>query len=157
MEKYLKVIVLIISFILWLGYIFFSICQEINRKNTLKISYVKYLKRNIWHILRMDKLILIVVFYLYSRFNKATVDIYLFCIIMLYFFVNLLYEDINIKKINLKKEWPYFIFILTISLLFISIYYISKKIVLTFMLLFSYLYFFPFIFAIFDYLFNKKR
>ena len=156
MEINLKNIVLIISFIIWLVYIFLIICKEINTKNNLKIPYSKYLKENIYQILRVDKLLLIIVFFLYSRFNKTTVDIYLFCIIMLYLLVNLLYEEIKVKKVKFKKEWPYFLILLGLAIAFISIYFLTKKLVLSCMLLFSYLYFFPFIFAFINYFLQKK-
>lgn len=156
MEINLKNIILIISFVIWLVYIFLIICKEINHKNNLKVPYSKYLRENIYQILRIDKLLLIIVFYLYSRFNKTSVDIYLFCIIMLYLLVNLLYEEIKVKKIKYKKEWPYFLILLSLALGLISIYFLTKKLVLTFMLLFSYLYFFPFIFAFINHFLKKK-
>ncbi len=148
----LKNLVLIFSFCLWLIYIFLNIGKELYIKAKIDGTYGSYLKENIWQIIRVDKLLLIVIFYLYSRFGNSAVDIYLFFSIMLYLLVNLLYEEINLKKVNFKNNWWYFVFILSLALILIGSYFIHKKLVLTLMLLFSFLYFFTFIFAFIDYL-----
>ena len=59
----LKNLVLIFSFILWLIYIFLNICKELNIKVKIDGTYGSYLKENIWQIIRVDKLLLIVIFY----------------------------------------------------------------------------------------------
>lgn len=156
MEINLKNIMLCVGFLLWFTYILLYTVKELRKMHTLKTSYKTYLKNNIYKILRLDTLLIIIVFYLYTRFKNTTVDIYLFDVVIIYFLLNLLYEDISFKGLQFKKNWFYFLIIFLFSVILIGQYFISHKLLLTTMLMLTFIYFFPFIFCLLTIMFPKN-
>lgn len=154
MEIIIKSIIRWIGFILWFIYLGIELFKEINQKNMQK-NYPKYIKKNILNVLRLDKLILIIVFIIYTTFHNKTVNIYLFAIIMLYLLVNLLYEKEKIK-INLKKEWKYYLSFILISIIPIIFYLVTKKITITHFIMLGILYLFQIIFMFLTMIFEKN-
>ncbi len=144
----LKNIFIVLGFIIWIIYLFGDLGKELNTKKLVK-NYKAYIKKNIFKLMRLDKLILIVVFILYTTFHNKSVNVYLFFIIMLYFLVNLFYENINFK-IDYKKEWQSLgklFIIIAIPLLF---YLFTKKLTMTYFIMFGILFFFPLLFFLFN-------
>jgi len=72
-----------------------------NNKN----NYFDDFKTKAINIIRIDKLILIIIFIIYVNFNKDFVTSLLFTVICLYFFINKLYEKSKKEKlINIIKN-----------------------------------------------------
>ena len=149
MEINLKNILLWLSFIIWFIYCIINAIYIIKRNNTLKVSYFEYLKKNFLQVFRLDKLILIIVFYLYTRLKNTTVNIYLFLIIMLYFLVNLFYEEKVNQKFNFKKDW-FSLLIMILIFLIPIIYYLFKmnKVMTTYLMMLGIFYFEQILFLI---------
>ena len=125
----LKNIFIVLGFIIWIIYLFGDLGKELNTKKLVK-NYKAYIKKNIFKLMRLDK-------------------VYLFFIIMLYFLVNLFYENINFK-IDYKKEWQSLgklFIIIAIPLLF---YLFTKKLTMTYFIMFGILFFFPLLFFLFN-------
>ncbi len=125
-----------LTFIPWI-LIFAKNCLDKLRSKD-KLTF-KYLKKNFFKIFRLDLLLLIIIFYYFASFNKDFVHKYLFAIINLYLFVNSFYESkTNVKKNNLKKE---LILVLIMVIIPIGYYILSHNLLLTYKLMFIYLYF----------------
>ncbi|MEG1288355.1 MAG: hypothetical protein RSD29_03300, partial [Bacilli bacterium] len=77
-------IVLYLSFIIWIVYYFLLVSRILIEKNNQTITYGLYIKRNFLKVFRFDKLILIFLFYLYTRLGNEKVLIFLFFIIILF-------------------------------------------------------------------------
>lgn len=127
-DKYIT----IITFIPWILLYLISMIYNLNNKNYRKFN-LKYFKKNIFKLFRIDTLFLIVVFYYFSSFDKEFVSKYLFVVICIYLFVNSFYE----KKSNLGKHFfkdNILNVILLVLFMFIPLgfYMFSHKLVLTY-------------------------
>ena len=99
-----------ISIILWMVYLFLLINREICRKNKLAKEYNKALiLKHPFHIIRIDSLFFLIVFWIYQDFVDNRVLLYLYLIIVLTIIVYVIYDLAdnysNIKK-SFKNEWP---------------------------------------------------
>ena len=141
-------IALYIGFIIWMFYSYFAISKEILAKNRIKTSYLEYARKNIFKVLRIDKLILVLVFLFYTTFKNNSVSIYLFDIMILYFFINLMYEEIKMKKINFGKEIYYYISLLVICLLPLVYYFLKGEIIITLSIIMVIMYIIPLLFLV---------
>ncbi len=109
--------------------------------NTGEFSF-SYFKKHFLDIFRLDQLFLVIVFFYFASFNKEFVSIYLFLVMNLYLCVNLLYE----KKLELSKSfYKDNLFVLIglgiVSLIPFIIYFIKGNAVLTYRIMFLYLFF----------------
>ncbi len=141
-------------FIPWI--LFFSLYslnayKVIYRKKT-KIN-LKWINKNFFKIFRFDVLLLMGIFIYFSTYRNITVIKMLFFMINLYLFVNTIYD----VKINKKRniDWPMIIIYILIISIPIIYYYFTKKIIMTFMIMFGYV-FFTYIINILINNFNKK-
>lgn len=110
-----------VSFLIWLCYYYYLVKREIIHKNQ-----DLNLKKNIFHLIRLDSLFYLVAFYIYKGFNNNSVTIYLYFIFAFSSLVFILYdlENYNQIKINIKKEKIYYLF--SFILIFIPIIYYIK-------------------------------
>ena len=130
-------IIIFLTFIPWIV-IYLKYClSKLSDNNKLSI---KYLKSNIFKIFRLDLLVLIIIFFYYASFNKGFVNEYLFAVFNIYLFVNSFYENHNIKKGMLKKEIFPLIIMLILMIIPIIYYIFSKNLILTYKVMFIYLF-----------------
>ena len=137
MNKYIT----LITFIPWIFvYIIFMI-NNLNNKDYDKIS-LKYIKKNIFKIFRLDILILLIAFFYFASYNKLFIDKYLFAVMCIYMGINSFYEKKEkIKKVIFKEKYINIIVSLIIMLLPLIFYYIKGNVEITYKIMFLYLFF----------------
>lgn len=133
-----------------LGLLFWFLCYTKEILYTLKNmdpkdSFFKNFKTNAISVLRLDKLLLIIIFIIYVNFNKAFVTSMLFSVICLYLFINKFYEktkkekNINVIKNNLITViFSYLFALIPFIYLIITKDYDNTSIILLFYIIFSY-------------------
>lgn len=150
MELNISNVFLVIGFILWLIYLFLYTSKEINIKNKETGSYAGYVKEHFVDIFRLDKLLLIVVFYFYTKFENASVTIYLFDTIMLFFLVNILYDKIKWRNISFLKEKMNYLLMLVVGIMPIVVYFVTENSFMSLMIVLLICYFYPLLFILFN-------
>jgi len=155
MEEIINSIFLYSGFIIWFCYLYIIISKEIIVFKKID-NYWEYFKDNLFEIFRFDILILLIVFYYYSKFNNIAVSIYLFDAMMLFLLVNLLYENINIKKIEIYKNKIYYIISFIIGIIPVIYYFQKKDINYTLLMIFFIIYLYPLIFILLKKIFKKN-
>lgn len=148
-------IVLYLSFIIWIVYYFLLVSRILIEKNNQTITYGLYIKRNFLKVFRFDKLILIFLFYLYTRLGNEKVLIFLFFIIILFLLVNLLYEEINFKNIKLRENKYYFILLFILMFIPFIYFFITFNYTKTLMFLLIFTFILPFIIYVISVIFKK--
>ncbi|MEG0977306.1 MAG: hypothetical protein RSF02_02000 [Bacilli bacterium] len=148
-------IVLYLSFIIWIVYYFLLVSRILIEKNNQTITYGLYIKRNFLKVFRFDKLILIFLFYLYTRLGNEKVLIFLFFIIILFLLVNLLYEEINFKNIKLKENKYYFILLFILMFIPFIYFFITFNYTKTLMFLLIFTFILPIIVYVISVIFKK--
>ncbi|MEG1150034.1 MAG: hypothetical protein RSE17_01955 [Bacilli bacterium] len=148
-------IVLYLSFIIWIVYYFLLVSFILIEKNNQTITYGLYIKRNFLKVFRFDKLILIFLFYLYTRLGNEKVLIFLFFIIILFLLVNLLYEEINFKNIKLRENKYYFILLFILMFIPFIYFFITFNYTKTLMFLLIFTFILPFIIYVISVIFKK--
>lgn len=149
--------ILILTFIPWIIYFLTLMIKNFTKKDYTKFSF-KYLKKNIFQIFRLDILFLILIFYYFATFNLEFVIKYLFLIMVIYLLVNSYYEKKSKFKENfLKENILKIIFLFLITLIPFLIYLKTHNLVLTYMLMFLYLFFNYFITIIISFFTNKIK
>jgi len=156
MEEIINSIFLYSGFIIWFCYLYIIISKEIIVFKKID-NYWEYFKDNLFEIFRFDILILLIVFYYYSKFNNIAVSIYLFDAMMLFLLVNLLYENINIKKIEIYKNKIYYIISFIIGIIPVIYYFQKKDINYTLLMIFFIIYLYPLIFILLKKIFKKNK
>ena len=120
----------------------FHIYLEINEKGTREL--IKWGKKNFFKMFRLDILLLISLFVYFLTHNHNTVNLMLFFMINLYFFVNMLYETKfkgKFRELNVQMVVIY-IFVILIPVIF---YLITRNFVVTSLIMFGYSFFAYFI------------
>lgn len=115
-------------------------------KNTnSKRSYFKDFKSSAFNIIRLDKLLLIIIFIIYVNFNKEFVTSLVFTVICLYFFINKFYEKSKKDSLKnvIKKNWiaiiiTYVFALIPFIYLIITNNYDNTSIILLLYIFFSY-------------------
>ena len=136
----------IASFFVWFLCFFYEIIFILKNNKSL----FKNLKENWFYIIRLDKLLLIIVFIIYAHFNKDFVTILVFLVISLYLYINKLYEKSKKEKLLtiLKQNWLSLLIVLILTLIPFSYYFITKNLYNTYATLLVYLYFSYFIIGV---------
>jgi len=155
MEEIINSIFLYSGFIIWFCYLYIIISKEIIVFKKID-NYWEYFKDNLFEIFRFDILILLIVFYYYSKFNNIAVSIYLFDAMMLFLLVNLLFENININKIKIYKNKIYYIISFIIGIIPVIYYFQKKDINYTLLMIFFIIYLYPLIFILLKKIFKKN-
>ena len=146
--------ILILTFIPWIIYFLTLMIKNFTKKDYTKFSF-KYLKKNkaikylaLWPL----------IFYYFATFNLEFVIKYLFLIMVIYLLVNSYYEKKSKFKENfLKENILKIIFLFLITLIPFLIYLKTHNLVLTYMLMFLYLFFNYFITIIISFFTNKIK
>jgi len=116
------------------------------KNSNSKDSYFKDLKSKLFQLIRLDKLLLIIIFIIYVNFNKDFVTALVFTVICLYLFINKFYEKSKKEKLlkTIKNNWLTIIFTYCFALvpfiyLIITENYDNTSIILMLYVYFSYL------------------
>ena len=74
---------------------------------------------------------------------------------MLYFLINLMYEEVKVKKVNIVKEIYYYISFLVICLLPIVYYFLKGDIIITLSIIMVIMYLIPLLFLVINSILKK--
>lgn len=132
--------IILLTFIPWIAIFFKSIITNLNNLNYQTFSW-SYLFKNIFKIFRLDILLLVIVFFYFSSFDKSFVDKYLFSAMCIYMFLNSFYEEKNCLNKNFYQDnWLKLLIILIIMFIPFIIYYIYSNLKLTYQIMLMYLF-----------------
>ena len=131
-------IIIYITFIPWILFYSKLIHTALKETKYKKINF-SWLKKHFNNIIHFDILILIVLFYYFSKYDDYIVDKMLFSVINLYLFVNSYYDKRNISKNKLNKEdlIPIIIIVL-ISIIPFILYEMNENLLSIYQTLFIY-------------------
>lgn len=131
---------ILLTFIPWIAIFLKNIITNLNNPTYQKFLGPKFLPK-IFKIFRLDTLLLVLVFFYFSSFDKAFVDKYLFPVICIYLFLNSFYaEKIPQNKNFFQDNWLKLFIILIIMLLPFLIYFIYGNLKLTYQIMLLYLF-----------------
>lgn len=116
----MKIVIETISFILWIIYILLLVYRETRRKD---------IKKNIFHYIRLDSLLFLIIYLIYDYIARNAVLPYLYLIIVITNLVYLFYDLMDNYKYSsiLKEELIYYIVIIIIILCLVISILISHK------------------------------